>query len=93
MHTWFRARGLSGRERSMDQTMLRVANVGSEADLEAVRDALDEIGADYEHVDSEPNEDAYPQTAYFQIQSSLTADADNVIEKLSEEHGLDAEIL
>ena len=77
----------------MDETMLRVANVGSEADLEAVRDALDEIGADYEHVDSEPNEDAYPQTAYFQIQSGFTGDADNVLKKLSEERGLDAEIL
>ena len=77
----------------MDGTMLRVANVGSEADLEAVRDALDELGADYEHVDSEPNEDAYPQTAYFQIQTGLTEDADNVLQKLSEERGLDAEIL
>ncbi len=77
----------------MDETMLRVANVGSEADLEAVRDALDEIGADYQHVDSEPNEDIYPQTAYFQIQSGLTGDADNVIGKLADERGLDAEIL
>ena len=73
--------------------MLRVANVGSEADFEAVRDALDEIGADYEHVDSEPNEDAYPQTAYFQIQSGLAQDADNLLEKLSEDHGFDAELL
>jgi hypothetical protein len=77
----------------MDETMLRVASVGSEADLEAVWDALNEIGADYEHVDSEPNEDAYPQTAYFQIQSGLAADADNILKKLSEERGLDAEIL
>ncbi len=73
--------------------MLRVANVGSEADLEAVRDALDEIGVDYEHVDSEPNEDAYPQTAYFQIQSGLAQDAENLLEKISEDHGLDAELL
>ena len=73
--------------------MLRVANVGSEAVLEAVRDVLDEIGADYQHVDSEPNEDAYPQTAYFQIQSGLTEDAENVLTELSEEHGFDAEIL
>ena len=77
----------------MEGTMLRVANVGSEAVLEAVRDALDEIGADYQHVDSEPNEGAYPQTAYFQIQSGLTEDAESVLEKLSEEHGFDAEIL
>ncbi len=77
----------------MDETMLRVANVGSEADLEAVRDALDEIGAYYEHVSSEPNEDAYPQTAYFQVQSGLTGDADNILQKLAAERGLDAEIL
>ena len=77
----------------MEETMLRVANVGSEAVLEAVRDVLDEIGADYQHVDSEPNEDAYPQTAYFQIQSGLTEDAENVLTELSEEHGFDAEIL
>jgi hypothetical protein len=77
----------------MGETMLRVANVGSEADLEAVRDALDEIGVDYEHVDSEPNEDAYPQTAYFQIQSGLAQDAENLLEKISEDHGLDAELL
>ena len=77
----------------MDETMLRVAKVGSEADLEAVRDALDEIGASYEHVSSEPIEDAYPQTAYFQISSGLTEDADNILGKLSQERGLDAEIL
>lgn len=73
--------------------MLRVANIGSEADLEAVRDALDEIGADYEYVNSEPNEDVYPQAAYFQIQSDLTEDADNILAKLSEERGINAEIL
>ncbi len=76
----------------MDQTMLRVGNVGSEEDLEVVRDALDEIGAVYEHVESDP-EDFYPQTAYFQIQSGLTEDADALLARLSEEHGFDAEIL
>ncbi len=72
--------------------MLRVANVGSEEDLELVRDALDLIGAVYEHVDSEP-ENSYPQTAYFQISSSLSESADFVLALLSEEHGFDAEIL
>ena len=47
----------------MGETMLRVANVRSEDELEAVRDALDALGAIYEHVDSEPNEDSFPQTA------------------------------
>ncbi len=93
MNTGFRGRGISGRGSRMDETMLRVANVESEADLEAVRDALDEIGADYEHVSSEPDEDAYPQTAYFQLRSDFTETADGLLRKLSEERGLDAEIL
>ena len=77
----------------MGETMLRVDNVKKEDDLEAVRDALDDLGAVYEHVDSEPDEDTFPQTAYFQIQSDLTEDADVLLERLSEERGLDAEIL
>ncbi len=77
----------------MGETMLRVANVKSEDDLEAVRDALDQLGAVYEHVDSEPNEDSYPQTAYFQVQSDLSTNADALMARLSEERGLEAEIL
>jgi hypothetical protein len=77
----------------MGETMLRVANVKNEEDLETVRDALDGLGADYEHVDSEPDDDTFPQTAYFQIQSDLSDDADNLFARLSEEHGLDAEVL
>jgi hypothetical protein len=73
--------------------MLRVANVNREDDLEAVRDALNALGVVYEHVDSEPNEDSYPQTAYFQLQSDLSEDADVLMARLSEERGLDAEIL
>ena len=73
--------------------MLRVDNVKGEEDLEAVRDALDALGVVYEHVNSEPNEDSYPQTAYFQIQSDVTEDADAMMARLSEERGLDAEIL
>ena len=84
---------ISGSLTVMGETMLRVDNVKNEEDLEAVRDALDELGADYEHVDSEPNEDSFPQTAYFQVQSDLSEDADNLLARLSEEYGLDAEIL
>ena len=73
--------------------MLRVGNVNGEEDLEAVRDALDDLGANYAHVDSEPNEDSYPQTAYFQLQSDLSRNADALLARLSEEYGLDAEIL
>ncbi len=76
----------------MEETMLRVGNVQSEADLEAVRDVLDESGADYEHIRSEP-EDFYPQTAYFYVSSDLARDAENLLRKLSEEHGFDAEVL
>ena len=76
-----------------NRPMLRVDNITKEEDLELVRDGLDELGADYEHVDSEPDEDTFPQTAYFQIQSDLTEDADALLDRLSEERGLDAEIL
>ncbi|MDP8952185.1 MAG: hypothetical protein M3N18_08115 [Actinomycetota bacterium] len=74
------------------ETMLRVGNVRSEEDLEVVRDALDVLGADYEHAHSEP-EDSYPQTAYFYVSSDLSEDADNLLYRLSDEHGFDAEIL
>jgi hypothetical protein len=84
---------ISGSLTVMGETMLRVDNVKNEEDLEAVRDSLDELGADYEHVDSEPDEDSFPQTAYFQVQSDLSEDADNLLARLSEEYGLDAEIL
>ncbi len=76
----------------MPESILRVTNLKSEAELELVRDALDEIGADYEHVDSEP-EDSYPQTAYFDVSSDLADGIENALGKLSEEHGFEAEIL
>lgn len=76
----------------MNENMVRVANVKSEEDLEFVRDALDELGADYEHVESEP-EDYYPQTAYFQVSSDLSGDADFVLSKLADERDLDIEVL
>jgi hypothetical protein len=76
----------------MNETMLRVANIGSEEDLELVRDVLDQLGAAYEHIESEP-EDSYPQTAYFQITTSLSDDAENLLARLSEERGFEAEAL
>ncbi len=76
----------------MGETMLRVGNVRSDEDIELVRDLLDEVGAIYEHVDSEPA-DSYPQTAYFQVQFDLSDDVDNLLSQLSEEHGFDAEVL
>ena len=73
--------------------MLRVANVRSEAVLEGVRDALDALGVDYEHISSEPGEDTYPQTAYFYVPDGSADDVDNIMQRLSEEHGFDAELL
>ena len=73
--------------------MLRVANVRSEAVLEGVRDALDLLGVDYEHIRSEPDEDTYPQTAYFYVPDDSADDVDNIMQRLSEEHGFDAELL
>ena len=73
----------------MDGTMLRLANVASENDIEAVRDVLDGLGTPYEHVESDP-EDSYPQTAYFQVSSSLD---DGPLVELADERGLDIELL
>jgi hypothetical protein len=73
--------------------MLRVANIGSEAAMESIRDALDRLGVDYEHVRSEPNETYYPQTAYFYVPDDSADDVDNIMQELSEEYGFDAEVL
>jgi hypothetical protein len=76
-----------------NRPMLRVGNIAREEDLELVRDALDDLGADYEHVDSEPDEDAFPQTAYFYVPDNLADDISAVMERLSDERGFDAEVL
>ena len=73
--------------------MLRVANVRSEAVLEGVRDALDLLSMDYEYIRSEPDEDTYPQTAYFYVPDGSADDVDNIMQRLSEVHGFDAELL
>jgi hypothetical protein len=75
------------------ETMLRVANIGNEATIESIRDALDWLGVDYEHVRSEPNEDYYPQTAYFYVPDDSADVVENLMQELSEEHGFDAEVL
>ena len=77
----------------MDQTMLRVANVGDEAAMESIRDALDLLGIDYEHVRSEPDDDRFPQTAYFYVPDNSAEDVERVLADLSEDHGFDAEVL
>jgi signal recognition particle subunit SEC65 len=75
------------------ETMLRVANIGDEAALESIRDALDRLGVDYEHVRSEPNENYYPQTAYFYVPDDSADEVDRIMQELSEEYGFDAEVL
>ena len=75
------------------ETMLRVANVGGESAMESVRDALDRLGVGYEHIRSEPDEDTYPQTAYFYVSYDAAGDVDYVMQRLSEEYGFDAELL
>jgi hypothetical protein len=75
------------------ETMLRVANVGTEAAMESIRDALDRLGVDYEHVRSEPNETYYPQTAYFYVPDDATDVVEHTLQELSEDHGFDAEVL
>jgi hypothetical protein len=77
----------------MGETMLRVANVKDEAALESVRDALDALGMDYEHIHSEPDEVTFPQTAYFYVPDSFADDVDNVMQRLAEEYGFEAEVL
>lgn len=72
--------------------MLRVDHVRGDADLEAVRDALDLLGVDYEHVRSEP-ENYYPQTAYFYVPDRDADVVDEALRRLSEERGLDAGLL
>jgi hypothetical protein len=73
--------------------MLRVDNVGDEAALEAVRDALDRLGVDYRFARAEPDEDRFPQTAYFYVPDSAADAVDDAMRELSGEHGLDAQTL
>jgi len=75
------------------EMMLRVANVGDETAIESIRDALDVLGVHYEHIRSEPDEDTYPQTAYFYVSDDSANDVDHAVQKLAEEHGFDAELL
>jgi hypothetical protein len=73
--------------------MLRIANVSEEAALESIRDALDRLGVAYEHIRSEPDEDYYPQTAYFYVPDASADEVDKAMQELSEEFGFDAEVL
>ncbi len=73
--------------------MLRVGNVMDEAAMESVRDALDRLGVDYEHLRSEPDDDRFPQTAFFYVPDDSAEDVERALASLSGEHGFDAEVL
>jgi hypothetical protein len=75
------------------EAMLRVGNVRDDVAMESVRDALDRLGVDYEHVRSEPDDDRFPQTAYFYVPDDSAADVESALAGLSAEYGLDAEVL
>jgi hypothetical protein len=74
------------------EATLREGNLRDEAAMESVRDALDRLGVDYEHVRSEPD-DRFPQTAYFYVPDDSAEDVEWALADLSREHGLDAEVL
>ena len=42
---------------------------------------------------SEPDEDRYPQTAYFYVPDDSAEDVEQALADLSQEHGFDAEVL
>lgn len=73
--------------------MLRVANVGDEAAMESVRDVLDRLDIAYEHIRSEPDDDRFPQTAYFYVPDDRAENVEQALASISSEHGFDAEVL
>lgn len=73
--------------------MLRVANVKDEEALEAVRDVLDLLDVDYRFARAEPDEDRFPQTAYFYIPDVAADDVEAAMQRLTGEYGFDAETL
>ena len=75
------------------ETMLRVANVADEAAMESVRDLLDRLDVAYEYIRSEPDEDRFPQTAYFYVPDAAAEDVEQALAALAPEHGFDAEVL
>ncbi len=75
------------------ETMLRVGNVENEAALESVRDVLDSLGIDYAHLRSEPDDDRFPQTAYFYVPDDAAEEVERALAGLSGEHSFDAEVL
>lgn len=75
------------------ETMLRVANVADEATMESVRDVLDQLDIDYEHLRSEPGDDRFPQTAYFYVPDDSADEVERTLVDLAQDLGFDAEVL
>ena len=75
------------------ESMLRVANVGDEAAMESIRDILDRLDLAYEYLRSEPDEDRYPQTAYFYVPDNSAEQVEQALADVAQEHGFDAEVL
>lgn len=75
------------------EAILRVANVRDEDALERIRDALDLLGVYYEHVGSEPEDDCFPQTAFFDVAYDSKEQVERALAALSDEYGFDAEVL
>lgn len=74
------------------EALLRVANVESADGIEEVRDALDDLGIDYEYLRSDP-EDSYPQSVYFHVDENAADDVESALRGLSDRRGYDTEIL
>ena len=75
------------------EAMLRVGNVRDEAAMESVRDVLDRLDVAYEHVRSEPDDDRFPQTAYFYVPDDSTDEVERSLVSLSQDLGFDTEVL
>ena len=75
------------------ETMLRVANVRDETAMESIRDVLDRLDIAYEYMRSEPDEDRYPQTAYFYVPDESAEEVEQALADIAQEHGFDAEVL
>lgn len=74
------------------ESLLRIGGVESEDGVESVRDALDELGIEYEYSHSEP-ENSYPRSVYFNVAFGSEEEVERVVARLAGEHGHDAEVI
>ena len=86
------------REIKIYDTTLRDGTQGegvafSMEDKVRIAQRLDRLGVHYEHLSSEPDDDRFPQTAYFYVPDDSAGDVEWALANLSREHGFDAEVL